>query len=151
MLMRIESDIFLPALASCPDLVARQAASLMYYHAEIGYFALRPAYTPPRLLEGNSIMNTFNWCASGPAIIQACMDVGHDLLRYHHERDPAVLNSLQGGCADGLARFGLEEVPGIMTAVKDVEKLMCPDALARFGLKEVAGAYAAMKDIGKQL
>jgi hypothetical protein len=151
MLMRLESDIFLPALASCPDLVARQAASLMYYHAEVSYFALRPGYTPPRLLEGNSMMNTLNWWASGPAIMQACMDIRSDLMGYHYERDPAVLNSLQRRCADGLSCFGLEEVAGVMAAVKDVEKLMCPDALARFGLNEVADVMAAIKDIGKEL
>ena len=79
-LMRSESNMFLAALPSCPDLVAQQAASLMYYHAEVSYFVLRPAYTPPRLLEGNSIRNTVDFWASGPAIIQAFMDIRSDLM-----------------------------------------------------------------------
>ena len=122
--MRLESACFLEALASCPDSVARQAASLMYYEAEVSYFVARPGYTPPRLIQGNSIMNVQAWLTSGSAIIQASMDIRSDLLGYHYERDPAVLNSLQTKCADGLARFGLEEMPGIIAAIEDIDKTL---------------------------
>ena len=122
-LMLLESGLYLTAPRSCPDPVARQAASLMYYHAEASYFALRPGYTPPRLLEGNSIMNTMVFWASGPAVIQACMDIWGDLMGYHYEHDPEVLNSLQRRCANGLARCGLEEVPGIIAAIEDIDNI----------------------------
>ena len=124
MVTRLESGWLLKALHSCPDSVARQAASLMYYHAEVSYFVGRPGYPPPRLIQGNSIINVQAWLASGPAIIQACMDIRDDLLGYHYERDPAVLNSLKTKCADGLARFGLEEMPGIIAAIEDIDKTL---------------------------
>ena len=106
------------ALCCCPDPIARQAASLIYYQAEVCYCATRPGYTPPRLIQGNSIGNVFAWQASTSDVIQAHTDMSWDLDGYDCTRDPKLLASLQRHCADGLARCNLQEVPGIMEAFR---------------------------------
>jgi hypothetical protein len=125
--MKLQSGSLFKALASCPDSVARQAASLMYYSAELTYGALgHPGYYPLRVLEvvENTIINVQAWLDSGPAIIQAQSDISNLLMKYYYERDPAVLNSLQRKCAAVLTHFGLEEVPGIIAAIEDIDKTL---------------------------
>jgi len=63
------------------------------------------------------------WVDSGPAIIQAYSDISNLLMKYYYERGPAVLNSLQRKCADGLARCGLVEVPQIIAAIKEIDNI----------------------------
>ncbi len=119
--MRVGSDLYFPAVLCCPESVARQAASLMYYHAEAGYCALTGWYTPPRLLGGNAIAQCSTYIASAPAIMQAFMDITNDLMAYYQERDPVVLESLREKCGNSFASFGLEEVPGILAAIQDYD------------------------------
>ena len=116
-LMGTESGMFLAALRFCPEPIARQAASLLYYESEVNYHILRPAYTPPRLIGGNSIANFLAFQESMSGIMDASTDVHSNLMEYEFERDPAVLVSLRERCAEALSRFGLGEVPGILSAI----------------------------------
>jgi hypothetical protein len=77
-LMKLESAWLFKALASCPDSVARQAASLMYYSAELTFGALgHPGYYPPRVLEvvENTIINIQAWLDSGQRYIEPSYEI----------------------------------------------------------------------------
>ena len=119
-LIKLESPMTpLEALPSCPEPVASQAASLIYYDAEARYVTMRPAYTPPRLLEGNSVLNLLAFQACMPVVMEASNDIVGDLMVYHQQHDPEALRSLQKKCVAVLGACGLQEVPGIMAALRD--------------------------------
>jgi hypothetical protein len=122
--MKVECAFYLMPVCCCPEPIAGQAASLWYYHDEVSCLCfVGPGYFPPRLLRGNLPLNYSEWMAAGPAIIQAFVDITSNLMEYYHERDPVVLESLRRKCIDGLAGCGLEEVPGIMAAIRDIGNL----------------------------
>lgn len=121
--IKSEPALFLIPVCSLPALIARQAASLMYYYAEASYHMLRPGYTPPRLIQGDGIRDFLAFQGSLPNVIDAFMGVAGDVTAYHYHRDPAVLEALQNKCARHLAICGLKEVPGIMEAIARFEGL----------------------------
>lgn len=117
--LRENFTVYINAVRFCPDPVAQQVTSLMYYAAEVHFQALNSWYTPPRLLGSNLVENILRFRSSSLAVLQSFTDLRRELMEFHLERDSAVLSVLRRKSADGLAALGLQEIPGILSAIEN--------------------------------